>query len=456
MSIVLVIIAAALVAYLVRWWRHSVATRAVLAERIDTNLKAFRSSDRGASPSGGTADDRADDTPVPTFRVVSLGVAGTGKTVLLASMFKQLQLRRPGRSYRLETGEEERVHLGQLYTELIDTEQPWPRGTQGAEARTFDFDVVASSGPSRQEVLRIRYLDYAGEVLERTGDDVDPGHIAELERHISAAHALFGVIDGQLLVEYLRDEPRGIRYMDGSLMAMLGFLGRGSAPIHFLVTKWDLVRDIGEIDDHHETRLGMVRRALLDHPDISALVRSDDLEDRSIRLIPVSAVGDGFAETRPDGTVAKIRGARADPYHLDLPFAAVAQDYCTQLAAALTAEDEVGLRSSAAARRKLPTGRSIETALRLISAGAQSTIRLALGSTAPVAALAVEPVADVFFDWVSRPAIHQPTDEERLNEAELEWARLRSIRAGVLDDFEKSLWAFENEHPSSVLRRGPR
>ena len=49
---------------------------------------------------------------VPVFRVVALGLAGSGKTVFFASMFHALSVPRLGRSYFLETDVRQRVALG--------------------------------------------------------------------------------------------------------------------------------------------------------------------------------------------------------------------------------------------------------------------------------------------------------------------------------------------------------
>lgn len=420
MELVVIVIAVLLIRYLVRWWRNR-------------------------PPS-----DRADDAP-PTFRVVALGVAGTGKTVLLASLFNHLQHPRPGRSYRIDASGRDRADLGRLWTRLIDTEKDWPRATQRAETRTFDLDVVTSNKSVSHKVMRIRYLDFAGEVLAGEDDDgIDAADIEELEEHIAGAHALFGIIDGRRLVQYLAGEAKGISYMHGSIASMLAYMARGTAPIHFLVTKWDLVNDIGERSTSHEARLAIVRRALLDHPDIAGLLRSGPLQDRSIRLIPISAVGDDFARLDENGIVTKILGATPDPYHLDLPLAAVTQDYFAELDANLAPVDHRRITMATAARER------IESTVKLLSAAAQSGLKLAFATSVP-AALAAEPLLPVFFEWVSRPAIRgTDVDEDDLDDEELEELRLQSMRAGVLDDFEKALWEFESENPSSVLRPGRR
>src|SRR5438094_794424 len=68
---------------------------------------------------------------VPVFRVVALGLAGSGKTVFFASMFHALSVPRLGRSYFLETDVRQRVALGATYKQVASIVEPWPRGTWG-------------------------------------------------------------------------------------------------------------------------------------------------------------------------------------------------------------------------------------------------------------------------------------------------------------------------------------
>src|SRR5262245_54580999 len=77
-----------------------------------------------------SAAGRPVSEPVPpTFRVVALGVAGSGKTVYLASMFQRLQVQAPGGSYFLESDAAQRVALGSVFRQVANPEQPWPAGT---------------------------------------------------------------------------------------------------------------------------------------------------------------------------------------------------------------------------------------------------------------------------------------------------------------------------------------
>src|SRR6185312_628878 len=66
----------------------------------------------------------------PTFKVVALGLSGSGKTVLLASMFHHLNYVTSLRNYFLDATPEQRVKLNTIYRTISDTDQGWPRGTR--------------------------------------------------------------------------------------------------------------------------------------------------------------------------------------------------------------------------------------------------------------------------------------------------------------------------------------
>lgn len=401
---------------------------------------------------GTTSGAEAADAAVPTFEIVSLGLSGAGKTVFLASMFHDLYIRRPGRSYNLETDTDTRVTLAHLHAQLAGSTAEWPRGTQIGETRQFVFNCVVRSGPEKHTVMRLSYLDYAGELLERTQKS-KATELHNLEQRIAHAHALFGVIDGSRLVQYLRGDPQGLRYMNGSIKSMVGLMAQAMCPIHFIVTKWDVVRHIGETSDDDEARLQIVRQALHDHADIGDLVRDTNLGRRTVRLIPVSALGNDFARLDDQGRMVKIAGATAQPYNLDLPMSAVVPDYFNQLESMMTDEDRLDIRSRSNERVGLPLGDSIRSVTRVLSAGAKTVIAVVLNTT--VAAIAAEAVVDLYLDWVSRPVIRDTALGSKGRET-AEARRARQLRAGVLDEFEKAIWNLENRLPSSVLRQGSR
>ena len=99
---------------------------------------------RNRAPKPAAAPPRGDDG-VPTFRVVTLGPRGSGKTLLLASMYHQMQTW-GGRGYFLAAPREQVALLNHWFTEVEDPGRDWPAGTATADTREFAFDVRTRGG----------------------------------------------------------------------------------------------------------------------------------------------------------------------------------------------------------------------------------------------------------------------------------------------------------------------
>jgi hypothetical protein len=91
------------------------------------------------SPSAATTTTTA-TAAIPTLRVLALGVAQSGKTVFLSSMFHSLHVPAQDRSYFLETDFSQRMALSEVLRQVIDPRQPWPAGTRPGDTREFTFD----------------------------------------------------------------------------------------------------------------------------------------------------------------------------------------------------------------------------------------------------------------------------------------------------------------------------
>lgn len=112
------------------------------------------------------------DLPTPTFKVVALGNNGSGKTVLLASLFYQFRAR-PGRPYYFDTDPVTRVQLGSLlsYRRFLDDESGYL--TQTSLAFRLESGVVpfgssaqaARARPSPPRPVRIAVLVGVAAVL---------------------------------------------------------------------------------------------------------------------------------------------------------------------------------------------------------------------------------------------------------------------------------------------------
>jgi hypothetical protein len=386
----------------------------------------------------------------PTFRVVALGVAGSGKTVFLASMFHRLHVQSPGGSYYLETTAPQRVALSQVFRQVIDTSQPWPRGTQVGETREFTFDCAAFHDGVKHKILSINYLDYAGELLE-SEQEAGSHALADLEQHIRDAHALLGMIDGYRVLQYLRGEPDGDAYLRSAIQPMIGFMAGAVCPIHFVLTKWDLVRDFGEpADADDDTRLRLVREALTDAMQIDALAARQGTVRRIVRLIPVSAVGTGFVRLDPQGNVVKRPNAAPRPKNLELPLSAVIPDLFRQAESAL--EQSVRYEITARVRSRLrPTAaQSIAVLVRFLSLPASVLLRTTL--QIGVGRAYSDEIVEMFVDWMGRPFENRSAAVKQVRtEAEREAELRRQLRAAVLKEFDTTVLRLEAELTASRL-----
>lgn len=387
---------------------------------------------------------------LPTFRVVALGGPGSGKTVFLSSLFHSLSYRTPGRSYHLETDAAQRVALGSLYRAVSDTSQPWPKGTSKGDTREFFFDCMAADGTETPHpVLRMGYLDYAGELIQEESNDGGRA-LADLAARIDKADALLGMIDGLKVARLLRGEPAARSYFQHALQPMFGFMQNARCPIHLVVTKWDLVRDFGEpADAGDEYRLQRVIQALLQYEHIRALVYVHSAR-QIVRLIPVSAVGADFVDLDAEGKVVKRPDGHMRPTNIEIPFCAVLPDLFRQVESSL---DESLRRELDRALWKEIGGDSRALAAKVLARPAGAGLRLAL-QAALGRDLGTE-ASSMFVQWLARP--FGESDGEirgKRKHRELHLAELQRLRRNVLDDFTRSVMRLEAALPNSQLGHG--
>ncbi len=92
-----------------------------------------------------------------------------------------------------------------------------------------------------------------------------------------------------------------------------------SQPIYFVISKWDILES--------NFTLEQIRNKLLQIDEFRDLVKLRNKADSpsAVRLIPVSAVGKGFANLQPDGRMAKT-GELPKPFQVEVPLACVLPD----------------------------------------------------------------------------------------------------------------------------------
>lgn len=367
----------------------------------------------------------------PTFRVLALGPAGAGKSMFLASMYSELKSA-DGRGYHLRLPDLTRKQkLNSIYAQVCDPDVEWPAGTHLSEFSRFDFECV---GPTGDSVFTLSYLDYSGELLESATPEYEQDR-ERLMEEAHNAHAIFGMIDGRQVVRFLDDQPDAVRYFNYTIQTMLDVLSEARCPIHLIVTKWDLVRAMDEPSGGNDNvLLAVVRDALLNDADVDRLVEDRGLGERVIRLIPVSAVGDGFAAIAGDGTVKKRGESKPHPLNIDVPLAAVVPDLFNQLLGTL--DDAEGRKLNLDGLRARALGR-----VGVLSLGARSVLLNVLGYPASYGATAI---IDLFVSWTSL---------KMKSLVETTTAVTAPAHAGqrVLDAFQRAIRRLESTVPSSVI-----
>jgi hypothetical protein len=394
----------------------------------------------GASGAGAAAVAERREAGVPTFKVVALGTRGSGKTMLLSSMYNQLQS--PGnRNYFLTAPFDQVVLLSSWFTEAADTDQDWPTGTAVADKRAFTFSM-RTRVPSGEAatVLGLDYLDYAGGLLT---DVQDAGSTArdDLLADVESADALIGIIDGFWLRRWLIDgDLNGKRRLQQSLTAMVHLMLLATCPVSFVITKWDLLEEL-DVDD--ESRLMQVRKRLMSNPGFHDLVVAHGSQ-RVLRLIPVSAVGLDFAEVDPAGAVTKRSDGRLEPIGVDLPLCAVVPDLFEQIQHELERQH---LHDAVNEMVRATRGGPIDSALELGAYIARNTSRM----------LPLPFVGDAAMAFIDRGAADAGAPSDRRQNAlriadEVE--SFRSARRTVLRSLQSRIDMFEGRLPSSRLVPG--
>jgi hypothetical protein len=383
---------------------------------------------------------------LPHFRIVALGASGAGKTALLASLHHELQTP-AGRGYYLTLADPPARELTGIYLQLADPGRKWHSGTRAGQEREFTFTCVSRSG--HQELARITYVDYAGELLTEAQPGTDES-VERLRAYIGDAHALMLIIDGFHIHQYFAGQPQGGIRLEEAISAFVRTAYRASCPVHFVITKWDLLEPIGSDD---RDRLTKVRDLLLSNPHFRSLV-TEHSRDRIIRLIPVSAVGSGFARIDEHGLVVKQPAASARPQFVDLPLATVIPDVFRQLELQMSADARETLLAEIDRRLAVGSGKWL-LALQLGMAGPTGAlIKGAVGSVPVAGSLGMQGM-ELFLQWLSRPALqrHNATREQLLQAGDVT-QRLLLARHAVLDEFERRVAALESALPETNLSDG--
>ena len=129
---------------------------------------------------------------------------------------------------------------------------------------------------------------------------------------------MLGLIDGQKILQALKGSNAAWNALIlNDLPSMLAKMQFTNVPIHFVISKWDLLSN--------EFDLEQVRELLFEFDHFRNLVETRNSLGSIVRLIPVSAVGNDFAIPQPNGEMQK-KGKAPKPFQVEMPLACVVPD----------------------------------------------------------------------------------------------------------------------------------
>ena len=405
--------------------------------------KVVRRRRRLAASKTALDEAKAQEAAIPAFRIVALGPRGSGKTLLLSSMYHEMRLPGP-RGYYLAAPHHEMLQLSGWFNQVADFDQDWPQGTLAGDTREFTFEVRtrAASG-AVHTVMSLGYLEYAGGVLTEPRPPGE-GFQEELLERIRSADALFGIIDGFHLRQWIDGIPQGRNRLQHSLTTMVTLMLTEPRPITFVITKWDLLRDI-DVDE--DGRLRTVRKRLMTNPDFRELVKVHSAH-RVVRLIPVSAVGPDFAGLNSDGNVEKLPDGEMRPTNVDAPLSAVVPDIFEQVERQV---DQARLNTLIEGVRQQAAG-GPGAALAELGSYVARAAGLAAGTLSPLYSVFVgEAVMELNKSHDLDKMARQNLTERLLSEAEQEMAEFRAARRRVMRELRSRVDVLEGRLPSSRL-----
>lgn len=269
-----------------------------------------------------------------TYKLFAMGARSAGKTCFLAAFYKQLSFSTKDTIFSLVPLENKHIlgkkdspskenRLINIFNQ-IESSGEWPFGTQDIE--DWEFDCVVQTKNERFEVLRLVYHDYRGGLLtEDTGDDISiKKDLEEVERKMKSSDAILFFIDGHKLLNYIegKNPDYGSSLSDDLNHLLPRIYKTGAKPVQFILTKWDLF----QTKQGKKYTLAEIKKKLLENEQFAELVDFQTENDRKTRLIPVSAVGKGFATVGNDQTMKKNKNVPAKPYQVEMTLACMLVD----------------------------------------------------------------------------------------------------------------------------------
>ena len=278
---------------------------------------------------GTTSSERGSLSSLPSmrddamFQVLVLGTRGAGKTVFLASLYHLLGVQDPsGNNFILSCADiRSQNQLRNIFQQISNPERGWPPGTTGTQEYIFECEHIKDE--QRIKLFRFRYFDFPGGFLGESNET----DFAFILTQIRKAHSILVLLDGKKILNLLENrEPQGgeptifddLSNMGNILQECVG------KPVHFAITKSDIL-------NLKPNSLGRIKKKLMVHTSFRNII--EQRKSRPTYLLPVSAVGNGFAKFDPETQqMKKLPNGIVEPKYVDMSLTFTLVDYLTKIA----------------------------------------------------------------------------------------------------------------------------
>ncbi|NEQ72157.1 MAG: hypothetical protein F6K23_03145 [Okeania sp. SIO2C9] len=251
-----------------------------------------------------------------SYKILTLGASGAGKTVFLASMFRSLSTQGEYGFYLKAEDFKSQTRLNNIYEKLIIGK--WPATTKHDEISEWKFTCcIKNPNLADFPICQFIYFDYAGARFAQIDEEDD----YQLQEIIKQADAILGLLDGQKIQALMNNsnQEKIYQFLKLDLPPIIKWMSYCQAPIQFVISKWDLL-------ENDNFGLKEISNRFLEIPEFKELVVNRNKEGSPVRLIPVSSIGSGFATPQPDGSMKKIAGSIPRPFHMEVPVSCVVPD----------------------------------------------------------------------------------------------------------------------------------
>ena len=373
--------------------------------------------------------------PPKNYRVFTLGASGAGKTCFMASLYNRLKSTSVDTGFYLKVSPQQHAKLTGLYNEITNPSEGWPPGTVTEREWQFCTFVPATQGNVSFRAFDFTYLDYAGGHLK----DSQQANALDAHRRIAEADTVLVLLDGhKILRRLLRAEHETVNpneRLGADLNFLIPYLNDAhSKPVHVVVSKWDILEG--------SFTLAQVRDCLMQYREFANFIAWRAHRGTPTRLIPVSAVGSGFASLGADGMMTKDPQIVPNPLHIEISMAATMSDLFEAAAVQLGAQQVELLH-------RVAWGQPEPQASKWLWTGASNLL-----SHLPYPASMLTVVAPVLRDLL---AARRKTPAELSREFFKSLQEVRNKETAiqtVLASHRRSMRLFELQYPESVLVPG--